>query len=249
MKTEQLKAAEKEMIRWLAHPAELGQEPFEIECTKEFDLHELHYYVFRFKEYENDEWKLSVCGGYEDGGVRGCGHVFSHMKNYNEETAVEDAIEIVEFVRSYWKDRAANMLEEDKPIDWIIHYVFPDSEEELNLYGIDAHTHGLKKHNHPELMIVLPMEGEEVANILNSLGCRILEGERFDIEGIRRDVFADKTPVLLLKESFWGEENVVILLSDENGNVPGDGQCSKEYDMQLQYLNNLKKKYDESENN
>ena len=141
------------------------------------------------------------------------------------------------------------MLEEDKPIDWIIHYVFPDSEEELNLYGIDAHTHGLKKHNHPELMIVLPMEGEEVANILNSLGCRILEGERFDIEGIRRDVFADKTPVLLLKESFWGEENVVILFSDENGNVPGDGQCSKEYNMQLQYLNNLKKKYDESENN
>ena len=56
MNREQMKAAQKAMTAWLEHPSELGKEPFKIECTKEFDLHNMHYYIFRFKEKLLGEW-------------------------------------------------------------------------------------------------------------------------------------------------------------------------------------------------
>ena len=49
MREQQRRAAEASMIEWLSHSGELGKAPAKIECTKEFDLHDLHYYVFRFK--------------------------------------------------------------------------------------------------------------------------------------------------------------------------------------------------------
>lgn len=47
MNKEQLNAATEEMIGWLAHPAELGKAPALIECVGEFDLHDMHYYIFK----------------------------------------------------------------------------------------------------------------------------------------------------------------------------------------------------------
>lgn len=111
MNKEQLKAAEKAMIEWLSHPGELGKEPFKIECTKEFDLHDLHYYIFRFKEKFLGDWLLGVCGGYEDDSLEHCGHVFSDLKKYNEKTTVDDAAEIVERIRAYWMERARKQEE------------------------------------------------------------------------------------------------------------------------------------------
>ncbi len=84
MSKEQLRAAEKAMSDWLSHPNELGKKPFQLDCTKKFDLHGLHYYIFRFKEKMLGEWKLSVCGGYEDNSLEHCGHIFSDYKKYNE---------------------------------------------------------------------------------------------------------------------------------------------------------------------
>lgn len=111
MNKEQLKAAEKAMTEWLSHPGELGKEPYKIECTKEFDLHDLHYYIFRFKEKLLGEWKLGVCGGYEEDSMEHCGHVYSDLKKYDEKTALEDATVIVEKIRAYWMERARKQEE------------------------------------------------------------------------------------------------------------------------------------------
>ena len=111
MNKEQIKAAEKAMKEWLAHPNELGKEPVRIECTKEFDLHELHYYIFRFKAKLLGEWMLGVCGGYEEDSLEHCGHIFSDLKKYNEKTALEDAAAIVERIRAYWMGQAAKQAE------------------------------------------------------------------------------------------------------------------------------------------
>ena len=43
---------------------------------------------------------LGVCGGYEGDSLDHCGHVYSEMQEYVEETAKEDAIALVEYVRS-----------------------------------------------------------------------------------------------------------------------------------------------------
>lgn len=106
MNIQQKRAAEKSMTEWLSHPDELGKVPVKIECTKEFDLHELHYYVFRFKAKRLGEWMLAVCGGYEGDELDHCGHIFSNMEKYNDQTAIEDAVAMVENIRAYWMKRA-----------------------------------------------------------------------------------------------------------------------------------------------
>lgn len=102
----QKESAKKAMIEWLKHPNELGKEPYKIECVKEFDLYDLHYYIFRFKTKLFDDWKLAVCGGYEENQEDHCGHIYSDMKKYQDKTAVDDAIEIVERIRAYWMNQA-----------------------------------------------------------------------------------------------------------------------------------------------
>lgn len=102
----QKNAAKEEMINWLSHPQELGKAPAKIECAKEFDLHDMHYYIFKYKKNMLGKWLLGVCGGYEDDSTEHCGHVFSDMKEYNDATAIEDATALVEMIRSYWMEQA-----------------------------------------------------------------------------------------------------------------------------------------------
>lgn len=102
----QQEAAKAAMIRWLANPAELGREPKKIECAGSFELHGMIYYIFRYKKSLLGKWLLGVCGGYEAGELEHCGHVFSEMQEYSAETALQQAIEMVEMLRSYWMDQA-----------------------------------------------------------------------------------------------------------------------------------------------
>lgn len=106
MNKKQLEAAQKAMVRWLAHPNELGREPERIECAGTFDLHEMHYYYFKYRKGPSAPWLLGVCGGYEGDGLEHCGHVFSRMEEYDEATAVEQATALVEQVREYWMNEA-----------------------------------------------------------------------------------------------------------------------------------------------
>lgn len=106
MNKEQLQAAENAMVEWLSHQGELGKAPYKIKHAKTFELHELQYYVFKFKKALFGEWMLGVCGGYENDGLEHCGHIFSEYKKYSDPTAVSDATEIVEKIRAYWMEKA-----------------------------------------------------------------------------------------------------------------------------------------------
>ena len=102
----QMEAAKNAMIAWLSDTHELSKAPWKIECTKEFDLHELHYNVFRFKKGMFSDWLLGVCGGYEADELEHCGHVFSDMEKYDAKTAVEMSQNMVEKIRAYWIQQA-----------------------------------------------------------------------------------------------------------------------------------------------
>ena len=102
MSEEQKQEATQSMVAWLGHPQELGKRPTAIECTGEFDLHDMHYYIFKYKKSLLGKWLLGVCGGYEGDELSHCGHVFSEMQNYDSATAKEKSIEMVEMIRSYW---------------------------------------------------------------------------------------------------------------------------------------------------
>lgn len=106
--SEQLQAATQAMVDWLAHPEELGKQPTKIECAGQFDLHDLHYYIFRYKKSLLGKWLLGVCGGYEGDALEHCGHIFSDMEEYCAATAREKAVAMVEHIRTYWMQQAAD---------------------------------------------------------------------------------------------------------------------------------------------
>lgn len=113
MNNEQMMAAKNAMVDWLSHPHELGKAPTKIEYTGSFDLYDMHYYMFKYKKGLLGKWLLGVCGGYVEDELDHCGHVFSNMSEYNENSAVDDAKQMVEMIRSYWMEQA-RLAEERK---------------------------------------------------------------------------------------------------------------------------------------
>lgn len=123
MNQEQMNAAMESLTQWLAHPAELGKAPAKIECAGEFELHDLHYYIFRYKKSLMGKWLLGVCGGYEGDGLEHCGHVFSEMEDYDPATAQDKAIALVEVMRSYWMEQARRAEEQKENPGTFVNYV------------------------------------------------------------------------------------------------------------------------------
>ncbi|RCX18652.1 uncharacterized protein DUF4261 [Fontibacillus phaseoli] len=106
--TAQRQAATQSMINWLADEHELGRKPSKIEIAGEFDLHNMHYYIFKYKKTMLGKWLLGVCGGYDHpSDTEHCGHVFSEMQPYDPATAEQESIKIVEMIREYWMKQAA----------------------------------------------------------------------------------------------------------------------------------------------
>ena len=107
----QKQAATAVMEEWISHPEELGKKPAKLEIAGEFDLHDLHYYIFKFKKSAFGSWKVAVCGGYEGDGLGHCGHIYSEMENYNPDTAEEKCIAMVEKIRQFWMEQAKGQEE------------------------------------------------------------------------------------------------------------------------------------------
>lgn len=149
MNNEQMAAATNAMVDWLSHPDELGKAPAKIECTGNFDLYDMHYYIFKYKKGLFGKWLLGVCGGYVDDELDHCGHVFSNMSEYNESSAVEDAKQMVEMIRSYWMEQA-RLAEERKEnagtfagfvllndVSWNMQQLIHDLKTEWNIEIVD----------------------------------------------------------------------------------------------------------------
>ena len=107
----QLHAAQTAMIEWLSDPHELGKRSNKIECAGEFDFHDMHYYIFKFKTGLFGKWLVGVCGGFEEDSLEPCGHVFSDMQAYQEETAKAECVAMVEKIMAYWMKQAAEYAE------------------------------------------------------------------------------------------------------------------------------------------
>ncbi len=109
MNTEQMKAAMESMKGWLAHPQELGKSPAKIECAGSFEQNGMRYYIFKYKKGLLGKWLLGVCGGYEGEALGHCGHVFSLMEEFLQETAVEKAKELAEKAASLQRERTESV--------------------------------------------------------------------------------------------------------------------------------------------
>lgn len=125
-----------------------------------------------------------------------------------------------------------------KAPDWMIHYVFPEENDPDFL--IDCHTHGLEKYGHLELGIVIAL-GEQVScMMLNSLGERIRNGEKFE-EGIRTDILKNEMRTRIVKEKFGDKEILILVFPDQNGLLPEDEGCEEIFNKQMEYIGYIKK--------
>ena len=109
MNINQRDIAQQDMTAWLADPHELGKKPSKIECVGDFELHEMRYYIFKFKTGVFGPWLVGVSGGYEGDNLEPCGHTFSEMKKYNVATAQNESIEMIERIRAYWMEQARKL--------------------------------------------------------------------------------------------------------------------------------------------
>ena len=97
--TNQQQAAVAAMTEWLAHPQELGKAPAKIEIAGEFDLHDCHYYILKYKKSLLGKWLVGVCGFEDAETLEPCGHTFSQMEPYDPADAQEKCQAMVEMER------------------------------------------------------------------------------------------------------------------------------------------------------
>ena len=94
---------------WLSHENELGKKPHSIVVEDEFDYEENHYFIIKYKKGVFSKWWVGVCGLDEDG--EECGHTFSEFEVYDKATAKEKCIEMIEYLKEYWRSRFLAELE------------------------------------------------------------------------------------------------------------------------------------------
>jgi len=99
----EIKEAMLELERWLSHPNELGVKPEKIEYTNSFEDEDgIKCMIFKYRKSLLSPWLLAIVS--ESG-------TFSQMKEYNKNTEIEDAQEILTMLKNYWKERAKNITE------------------------------------------------------------------------------------------------------------------------------------------
>ena len=91
------------VIEWLEHPSELGKKPFAIEFTSQFKTEDdIECMIFKYKKSLVSPWLLAIAS---DSGI------FSEQEKYDPATEKEDALKLVEFLKQYWKNKAAEIEE------------------------------------------------------------------------------------------------------------------------------------------
>lgn len=97
------------MTGWLSHKNELGRKPANIKAAGSFSYEGNDYVILKFKPEWLGEWQVGVVGFDEEGNE--CGHTFSEYEKYDEATAKDKCIAIIEYMKEYWRGRFLAELE------------------------------------------------------------------------------------------------------------------------------------------
>ena len=123
-------------------------------------------------------------------------------------------------------------------IDWKIHLVANgvrcavcgDIENGFLPGMCDAHTHGMEKYGHPNFQIVLRMEDSTIMNLLNILGLRVQNGQRFQAGDVISDICEGYDIRLASVEN--DDDMLRVLIPDVNHLFPDDPDCLSPYNLQ-----------------
>ncbi len=137
----------------------------------------------------------------------------------------------------------------NKKVDWIIHLVMNGApcaecgkEEECFLpYTCNAHTHGMENYHHLNFQLVIEYSQEEIMRILNTLGCMVRDGRKFQDGELVEKIYED-CKIRLDKRIEEGEEFFRVVVPDKNNLFPEDKNCGYPYSMQTSNVEDLYKK-------
>ena len=101
----QTEAATRDMEKWLSHPAELGEKPFDMVFVGAIDYIGYTYYIFKYKKDRADVWRIGISGGYEKGSCEHCGHTFSDFEEFIPGQQVRMAMELVDTIVELWQTK------------------------------------------------------------------------------------------------------------------------------------------------
>lgn len=112
--------------------------------------------------------------------------------------------------------------------NWIVHHVF--GYDDAGNFA-NNHTHGMEQYNHFDFQLVLNIDPKMAAAILNNLGIRVRDGDKFEPGSMVENIITHYAVRLDLKTE--GIRPVLrVILPDPNGLYSGDPGCQEPYNSQ-----------------
>ena len=116
----------------------------------------------------------------------------------------------------------------EQKCNWVIHYMANGipceccgkAEYHFPPQMCDAHTDGLWKYGHMEFQLVLDYEQREIMRLLNTIGMRVAEGERFKNGDIIEGLYLDCSIMLREFPDIDGKPLLRLIVPDKNNRWP-----------------------------
>lgn len=122
-------------------------------------------------------------------------------------------------------------VESDSQMDWIIHAVWEFGPEGTS----NNHTHGMEKYDHLDFQLVLHVAPKLIGYLLNSMGMRVLAGERFAQGDMVKGLF-DDCDVRLDLHRETGRDVLRLIIPDGKNRFPEDPLCKAPYKYQTRKM-------------
>ena len=130
--------------------------------------------------------------------------------------------------------------------DWIIHcctngVVCEDCNTVETGYiegACNAHTHGMEAYDHKDFQVVLNYNPGIIGYILNTLGERVRNGEKFKHGDLVEGIFLD-CPIRLDEYEETGRTVLRVIVPDKNNVFPDEEGCMEGYKIQLLHTDML----------
>ena len=125
-------------------------------------------------------------------------------------------------------------------INWDIHLVTNGAEcaccgkteSGFLEYACNAHTHGMAQYDHLDFQMVLKLPHWEICRILNTLGLRVQDGEKFKAGDMVSGIYED-CQIRLDEFEETGRKVLRVIIPDKYNIFPEDERCMDNYKLQL----------------
>jgi len=119
-----------------------------------------------------------------------------------------------------------------KKINWIIHFGMDASDIK---FITNCHTHGMELYDHADFQVVLSLPQNEMKRLLNTIGMRVRDGERFANGDMVKGLYLD-CDIRLDSVMETGRRVLRLVIPDKHNRFPEDPRCMAPYKYQTKTM-------------